>query len=252
MTDGSRGRRVGDRWDLGQRRVLIALASPEAAGRLGSCFEALGVLPTLVFSCDHLVRQAREEAYGLIVLDARLACLHDSRCLGIVRGRSTTPIIGVGSFDSGSGNGMEIVLDSRADAVEVARRGTALIDMSRPVRLSSSIRWGPLELDVERHEARWHGRAIRLTALQFRIMEVLALAGGSVVSVGKLSRRVWGEGSVEDRDRLVQHVRRIRKLIEEDPSRPRFLLRGGGGFRLSEGEEANGPEEGSNRQRIEL
>lgn len=110
------------------------------------------------------------------------------------------------------------------------------MDMSRPVRLPECLRWGSLELDVQRHEARWGGRPLPLTTLQFRIMEVLALAAGSVVTDEQLSRRVWSaSSSCEDKDRLVAHIRRIRRSMEEDPARPRFLIRvRGKGFRLAE------------------
>lgn len=108
---GPHGRRIGDGWDAGSRRVLIGLVDAEAAGRLAKMFEASAALPTLVFSCEHLVREAREEAYGLIVLDSRFACAHDLRCLREVREASPTPIMTVGEADEGSAEILEMTLD---------------------------------------------------------------------------------------------------------------------------------------------
>ena len=123
------------------------------------------------------------------------------------------------------------------DVGQVIHRAMTLIELTRPVALPRPLRWGPLELDVARRIASWRGERISLTALQFRILEVLILAAGGVVTPAELSRRVWGDESFEDRERVTAHVRRIRKLIEPDPSRPRFLLAvRGEGFRLAEDE----------------
>lgn len=111
--------------------------------------------------------------------------------------------------------------------------GAALIDLARHVPLPEPVRWGELELDVRTHQARWNAKPLRLTTLQFRIMEVLALATGALVTDEDLSRRVWGDAAFADRERLVAHIRRIRRLIESDPARPKFLVRvRGKGFRL--------------------
>ncbi len=243
----SYGRRVGDEWNGGARRVLVGLHDPATAGRLGKLFTAEDVLPTLVFSCDHLISEARQKSYGLIVLDGSFACEHDSRCLHKVPAATTVPVIAVGNPEGYRDVDVDVAVDPGRDISEVARRGKALIEMGRPVRLPAPVRWGPLELDMGRHQARWRGHELHLSTLQFRIMEVLAMAAGSVVSVEQLSSRVWGDSSVADRDRLVAHVRRIRRKIEEDPSSPRFLLRvRGRGFRLAD--RAEGNEEGGGPQ----
>lgn len=129
---------------------------------------------------------------------------------------------------------LDIALPARADPGGIVAHGSALIEMARPVALPHPIRWGGLELDLRTHQARWHGRPLHLTTVQFRIMEVLVMATGALVTTEQLSRRVWGDSSFDDRDRLVAHIRRIRKLIEQDSAMPQFLLRvRGRGFRLA-------------------
>jgi len=95
--------------------------------------------------------------------------------------------------------------------------------------------WGPLLLDRRRRRAFWAAREISLTAQQFRLLWELAEAQGALVTVAELSDRVY-DGSVgDDRERLMGHVRRIRRLIEADPARPAFLLTvRGEGFRLAD------------------
>lgn len=75
------GRRVGDPWHRSDRTVLVALEDPVAAGRLAKRFSDQDVVPTLAFSCDQLLQQAREGRYSLIVVDEALASNDGFRCL---------------------------------------------------------------------------------------------------------------------------------------------------------------------------
>lgn len=228
-------RRVGDEFDAPPRRVLLALHDPVAAGRLAKHFSETRVVPTLAFSCDQLVQQAREDRYALIVVDEAFACDHAPRCLDQVHHVSEAPIMALGELSEDEHPAVEIALPSPADSAGIVAHGTALIEMGRPVALPHPIRWGGLQLDLRTHEADWEGRPLHLTTVQFRIMEVLVMAAGALVTSEQLARRVWGDSSFDDRERLVAHVRRIRKLIESDTSMPQFLLRvRGRGFRLAD------------------
>lgn len=228
------GRRVGDKLDAPARRVLLALHDPVAAGRLAKRFSEQRIVPTLAFSCDELIQEVRDHSYALLVIDEAFVCGHDSSCLNKVRAISAAPIMAVAEVDEEEYPELEIALPPQVGTSTVAARGEALIEMSRPVPLPEPIRWGHLELDLRTHQAHWSGSSLALTNLQFRILEVLVLAAGGVVTTDQLSRRVWGDSSFDDGERLVAHIRRIRKLIEEDTRMPQFLLRvRGRGFRLA-------------------
>lgn len=238
------GRRVGDPWHRSDRTVLVALQDAVAAGRLAKRFSDQDVVPTLAFSCDQLLQQAREGRYSLIVVDEALVADDGSRCLDQVHEVSQAPIMALGGLSEEEHPVLEIAFPTRADPGAIVAHGSALIEMGRPVPLPHPLRWGGLELDLRTHQARWEGRPLHLTTVQFRIMEVLVLAAGAVVTPEQLARRVWGEASFDDGDRLVAHIRRIRKLIERDSSIPQFLLRvRGTGFRLAEGGESIAPGE---------
>ena len=217
----------------------MALEDPVEAGRLAKRFSEQHVLPTLAFSCDQLLQQARADSYALIVVDEAFVCGHPSRCLDQVREISQAPIMALGELSEEEHPALDVALSPRLDPAGVVSHGTALIEMARPVALPHPIRWGGLELDLRTHLARWEGRPLHLTTVQFRIMEVLVMAAGALVTTEQLARRVWGESSFDDRERLVAHIRRIRKLIERDTSMPEFLLRvRGRGFRLADEQQA--------------
>ena len=85
---------------------------------------------------------------------------------------------------------------------------------------------------------------IRLTTLEFRLMQLLLANHGKPVPAEKLLRHVWGGRSYGDRQHLKQLVRRLRQKIEEDPAAPRRLCTEPGiGYRLEADEptETGGP-----------
>jgi DNA-binding response OmpR family regulator len=82
---------------------------------------------------------------------------------------------------------------------------------------------GDLTLDPARREARiGGGPPVSLTPLENRLLEVLLLNAGHILTSEDLINHVWGaEGG--DRDMLRQLVRRLRAKIEADPSQPRYI-----------------------------
>jgi two-component system, OmpR family, KDP operon response regulator KdpE len=232
------GRRIGDLDGLPGRSVLVALSDPAVAGATAKHFASANIVPTLAFSCAQLLERVKGESYALVVLDAGLAH-QEANVTERIAEAGDVPVILIGETDKGPDDpAVEVALEA-ADGGDLVRTGATLIDLARHVPLPEPVRWGDLELDVRTHQARWQGQPIRFTTLQFRIMEVLALAAGGLVTDEELSRRVWGDAALNDLERLVAHIRRIRKLIEVDPARPRFLMRiRGKGFRLV-GEESS-------------
>ena len=74
---------------------------------------------------------------------------------------------------------------------------------------------------------------VRLTATQWRLLEVLARHAGRVVTSRQLLREVWGPAHAEQGHYLRIYVRQLRQRLEQDPSKPRFLITETGiGYRL--------------------
>jgi two-component system, OmpR family, alkaline phosphatase synthesis response regulator PhoP len=81
-----------------------------------------------------------------------------------------------------------------------------------------------LKIDGQRYKVWRDDQEIELTAIEFKILRVLALHVGIVLSREQLLEQVWGHDFYGD-DRLVDvHIGRIRQKLEVDPSHPRFIL----------------------------
>ncbi|MDP9069256.1 MAG: winged helix-turn-helix domain-containing protein [Actinomycetota bacterium] len=233
--EGDLKRRIADEAGAPGRRVLVALEDPGAAGRLAREFSNARIAPSLAFSCAEVIDQVRNETYALVLLGACFAHDKDSGCLEEVRAASGAPVLALGDVDEDDYGVVDLALDPQQPPSQIVERGTALVEMARPVPLPYPIRWGSLKLDTRTHLARWNSSPLHLTESQFKIMEILILAAGAVVTTEQLCRRVWGESSVGEFGALKSHVRRIRQLIEDDPSTPKFLVRvRGRGFRLAD------------------
>jgi len=64
----------------------------------------------------------------------------------------------------------------------------------------------------------------RLTPTEWRILEILLRRPGQLVSSAQLLSGVWGPGFQERTNYLRFHMTRLRRKLEENPSRPRHLL----------------------------
>jgi DNA-binding response OmpR family regulator len=83
---------------------------------------------------------------------------------------------------------------------------------------------GELVLDPERQAVVVQGGdPVRLTGLEFRLLQFLVANAGHTLPAERLTSHVWGERGTGDRQLLKQLVRRLRQKLEEDPAQPRYL-----------------------------
>lgn len=97
----------------------------------------------------------------------------------------------------------------------------------------SLLRLGELSIDLQARTLSRGDEALRLTATQWRLLEVLARQAGRVVTARQLLREVWGPGHAEQGHYLRIYVRQLRQKLEPEPARPQYLLTETGiGYRL--------------------
>jgi len=95
------------------------------------------------------------------------------------------------------------------------------------------VRVGELEIDLERQELRINGEHVHLTPHQFDLLRVFARNVGKLLTHRMLIQEVWGPGYSGDANLLRVHVAQLRRKIERDTARPRYLLtEPGAGYRL--------------------
>jgi DNA-binding response OmpR family regulator len=85
-------------------------------------------------------------------------------------------------------------------------------------------RFGDAELDLARCELRRANRVIDLSALEFRLLSYFVTRRGRLLTRAQLLDEVWGRDT-HVTDRVVDNqVNNLRKKIEPEPDRPRYLI----------------------------
>ncbi|HET9981251.1 MAG TPA: response regulator transcription factor [Ktedonobacterales bacterium] len=90
---------------------------------------------------------------------------------------------------------------------------------SRPV-----VTLGDLTIDFAQHRVTMKDQEIDLTPIEYRLLAYLAQNAGRVVTQDLLLEHVWGEEYVGESHLLQVNVNRLRRKLEDDPARPRYLL----------------------------
>jgi two-component system KDP operon response regulator KdpE len=95
------------------------------------------------------------------------------------------------------------------------------------------IQVGDLVVDLEKRSVSVDGRLVHLTPHQYELLRVLALNKGKLLTHRALLREVWGPGYGSESNLLHVNISQLRRKIEPDRTRPRYLLtEPGAGYRL--------------------
>jgi two-component system KDP operon response regulator KdpE len=197
-----------------------------------------------------LVREAENGAEGirlatlkspdLVILDLGLPDMDGAEVVECLRAWSTVPII-VLSVRSEEDEKVRL-LELGADDYVVKPFGMAellaraRVAIRRNLRAPSGepvVHLGALSIDLAARVVSIHGHRLALTPKEYRLLQVLALNAGKVVTHQHLLKEVWGSPHVHNTQYLRIFVRKLRQKIEADPTRPRILSTElGVGYRL--------------------
>ncbi len=81
---------------------------------------------------------------------------------------------------------------------------------------------GGLELNEETVEVAVDEKPVKMTPIEFKILQLLMKNPGRVFSADEIYDRIWNEKAVNT-DTIMVHVRKIREKIEIDPKNPKYL-----------------------------
>jgi two-component system KDP operon response regulator KdpE len=113
----------------------------------------------------------------------------------------------------------------------VLRRSQAPVTATRKMAYDD----GTLLIDAAKHEVRLRGEVVDLTPTEFRLLVALAAQPGQVQTSQALLISVWGPEYADDLDFLRVYVWRLRKKLELDSEKPRWILTERGfGYRFAE------------------
>jgi two-component system KDP operon response regulator KdpE len=118
---------------------------------------------------------------------------------------------------------------------ELAARLRAVLRRVSDTSSAPAIEVGDLVIDLADRRVRRGEDNIHLTPIEFDVLRMLALNRGRLVTHRQLLQEVWGPSYSDETHYLRVHVAHIRRKLELDASRPRYLITEPGvGYRLVE------------------
>ncbi len=181
---------------------------------------------------------------ALIVLDLMLPDISGEEICSEIRSRSDVPILMLTAKASeeervaGLVSGADDYLVKPFSPRELVARVRAVLRRTQGVEtpLVETLKFdgGRLEIDTVQHVVRRDGASIDLTPHEFKLLLTLARYPGRVYSRFELINRVQGDDYEGDERTIDVHVKNLRKKIEADPARPRYVETVTGmGYRLA-------------------
>lgn len=98
-----------------------------------------------------------------------------------------------------------------------------IVTVKEKIEDTDKIQIGELSIMPKQHRVLRQKEEIELTNIEFRILCVLALHQGSILSKEQIYNFVWNGEYLRDDSNITSHIRRLRKKIENDPSRPEYI-----------------------------
>ena len=185
-----------------------------------------------------------------ILLDLGLPDMDGVEIIRSVRGWTPTPIIVISarSMEEDKAAALDLGADDYITkpfgAIELLARIRAALRHTRTsaesgeIALTGSYHVGGLEIDYKRHRVCLDGQDVHLTPNEFRIVSLLGLHPGRVMTYKSMLRALWGPSASMDNKILRVHMASIRRKIEPNPNEPRYIFTEVGvGYRIAENED---------------
>ncbi len=213
------------------KEILVVDDEPRIAEICRDYLERAGFKVTVADNGADALTLARTKPPDLVVLDLGLPKMDGLDVTRALRKRSNVPIIMLTARVDESDKliGLELGADdyltkpfSPKELVARVRAVFRRVDLG--AGKSDVIRAADVTLDIPRMQAKVGKRTIELTSTEFELLTMMMRQPGRVFTRGQLLDAVRG-GEVESLDRVIDaHVKNLRRKLERDPGKPRYLL----------------------------
>ncbi|MGD9856877.1 MAG: response regulator [Planctomycetaceae bacterium] len=232
-----------------QHPALIAVIEDEAPIRkfLRASLNAEGYRVEEAPDARSGMRLVTQSNPDLVLLDLGLPDRDGKEVVAEIRGWSSRPIVVLSARDQEREK--VAALDAGADdyltkpfgvaellaRIRVALRHHSKVAAGSDQAHSATFCSGPLLVDLHARRVFFDGTELKLTKLEYDLLAVLVRHAGRVLTHRFLLKEVWGPASVHETHYLRVFVANLRKKIEPEAARPRFILTEQGvGYRFAD------------------
>ena len=210
--------------------ILVVDDEPQIRRVLQATLSSNGYDVVLAKDGQEAIEMVIRERPDLILLDVNMPGMSGLEACSKIRLSFTGPIIMVTVRNSEPDKVQ--ALDSGADdyVVKPFTMGELLARIRAALRRSGSE--GPLSkfespqlsVDLERRIVDVRGQRVHLSPKEFNVLRLLITQQGKPLTHKKLLQTIWGPDHGEETENLRVVINQLRKKIEKDPTRPRYIL----------------------------
>lgn len=237
------------------KKVLVVEDNRDIAHLVTLHLNDMGVVVDQAFTGDDGLAKVMKEQYDLVVLDLMLPGVDGIEiCRQIRNQEHYVPILMLTAKSSELDRvlGLEIGADDYltkpfsireliARVKAIFRRVDAMGDSGPAQSASGLMHIGSLELDIDKRKVKKNDLEVELTAKEFDLLWHFAAHPGRVYTRTQLLDLIWGYGHEGYEHTVNSHINRLRAKIEENPSKPDFILTVWGvGYKFADIEETVG------------
>ncbi|WP_019633316.1 response regulator [Actinomadura atramentaria] len=212
-------------------RVLIVDDEPQIVRALRINLRARGYEVDVAADGRTALAAAARRHPDVVVLDLGLPDMDGAEVIGGLRGWLSVPVIVLSARHSSAEKVK--VLDAGADDYvtkpfgmdELLARLRAAVRRAAPAAGESAVvATAAFTVDLAAKKVTRDGSDVRLTPTEWHILEVLVRDAGRLVGQAQLLREVWGPTYEKETNYLRVYLAQLRRKLEPDPARPRYLI----------------------------
>jgi two-component system KDP operon response regulator KdpE len=219
-------------------RVLVVYDEPHILRALQATLRGAGYDVASAATGEEALRLAAVQPPQAVILDLVLPDLRGTDVCRELRSWSKAPIVVLSAV--GDENEKVAALDAGADDYVTKPFGTdeLLARLRAALRRAAPdsgpvLEIGELVVDLDKQAVSFAGAPVSLTPIEFGLLRLFAQNEGKLLTHPTILREVWGPAYDEESHYLHVYVSQLRRKLEPDPTRPRYLLtEPGAGYRL--------------------
>ncbi|MGD1093598.1 MAG: response regulator transcription factor [Bryobacteraceae bacterium] len=217
---------------MSSSRILVVDDEPQLRRVLRSTLSALGFVVADAETGEAALDRIREEKFDLILLDINLPGLSGLETCRAIRARSDVGILMLTVRDRAEDKiealdaGADGYVTKPFDVNELLARIRATLRRAPGSALSASsaLELDGLEISFRDRQVKANGRVTRLTPTELDLLHYFVTNPNEVLPHDKILQAVWGPDYGDEVEYLRVFVNQLRKKIEPDPARPRYIL----------------------------
>ena len=212
-------------------KILVVDDDIQIRRALRNVISARGYEVILASNGEEALDKAALELPDMVVLDLQMPGLSGLNVCKELRSWSNIPILILSVKDLESDKVTALDLGADDYLTKPFKSGELLARIRAHIRRASQTKPASpifeergLKVDFASHQVFLESREIKLTKTEFSILKYLIQKTGKVITYKLLISEIWGSDYKGEISTLRVHIGNLRKKIEKDPNRPKFII----------------------------